>query len=87
MGEVAHQRGFPAANPVNRFALGDRDPLACNSDGSLDICIRRSVPGTGKEPSWLPAPAGPLGITMRIYGRRPEALDGRWDPAPARRVR
>jgi hypothetical protein len=35
----------------------------------------------------LPAPPGPLGITMRIYAPRPEALDGRWNPPPVRRLR
>ncbi len=78
--------GFQAANPINRFAIGDRDPLTYNSDGSLDIYIQRSSPVTGPESNWLPAPAGPLGITMRIYAPRPEALDGRWNPPPVRRI-
>jgi hypothetical protein len=81
------EHGFQAANPLNRFAIGDRDPLAYNSDGSLDIYVRHTAPGADKEPNWLPAPAGPLGITMRLYAPRPEALDGRWSPPPVRRVR
>lgn len=36
--------------------------------------------------NWLPAPRGPLGITMRIYAPRPEALDGRWKPPPVGRA-
>lgn len=80
------EHGFQAANPINRFAIGDRDPLANNSDGSLDIHIQHSCPGADKEPNWLPAPLGPLGITMRLYAPRPEALDGRWNPPPVRRV-
>ena len=76
--------GFQAANAINRFAIGDRDALAYNSDGSLDIYIQHASPGPDRESNWLP---GPLGITMRIYAPRAEALDGRWNPPPVRRLR
>jgi hypothetical protein len=81
------EHGFQVANPANRFAIGDRDRLTYNSDGSLDIYVQHTAPAGGPESNWLPAPAGPLGITMRIYAPRPEALDGRWHPPPLRRVR
>lgn len=80
------EHGFQAANPLNRFAIGDRDPLTYNGDGSLDIYLGRRPPANGPESNWLPAPAGPLGVTMRLYAPRPEALDGRWNPPPVRRV-
>lgn len=80
-------QGFQAANPIDRFAIGDRDPVTYNSDGSLDIYLQHTSPGADKEPNWLPAPLGPLGITMRLYAPRPEALDGRWNPPAVRRVR
>jgi hypothetical protein len=77
--------GFQVANPLNRYAIGDRDKLRYNADGSLDIHIQHDSPGAEQESNWLPAPKGPLGITMRVYAPRPEALDGRWAP-PAVRV-
>jgi hypothetical protein len=84
---VYDEHGFQAANPLNRFAIGDRDPMTYNGDGSLDIYLQHSSPGPGRESNWLPTPAGPLGVTMRIYAPRAEALDGRWNPPPVRRVR
>lgn len=78
--------GFQVPNELDRFALGDRDPLVSNADGSLDIHISRTNPGPGREANWLPAPAGPLGITLRLYAPHPEVLDGRWVPPVVRRV-
>ena len=79
--------GFQVANPINRFAIGDRDALKYNADGSLDLYIQSTSPGADKESNWLPsAKSGPLGITMRLYAPKQEALDGRWNPPPVRPV-
>ncbi len=78
--------GFQAANPINRFAIGDRDDLTFNDDGSLDLYIQHDNPGTAHESNWLPAPRGPLGVTMRLYAPAPQALDGRWAPPATKRL-
>lgn len=79
--------GFQVANKLNRFAIGDRDELKYNADGSLDIYIQSESPGAEKESNWLPAPAkGDLGVTMRLYAPKIEALDGRWSPPAVKRV-
>ncbi|UFR00125.1 DUF1254 domain-containing protein [Streptomyces sp. Go40/10] len=77
--------GFPAPNELNRFALGDRDRLGYNGDGSLDILISHAHPGAEREANWLPAPTGPLGVTLRLYAPRPEVLSGCWAPPAVRR--
>jgi len=70
-----------AANPIDRFAIGDRDKLAFNPDGSLDLYIQRESPGGDKESNWLPAPAsGSFTMNLRLYWPKAEVLDGAWSP-------
>ena len=75
--------GFQAANPINRFAIGDRDDLAYDPDGSLDLYLQHDNPGPDREANWLPAPRGALGVTLRLYGPASTAARPRWN-RPAR---
>jgi hypothetical protein len=81
------QEGFTVPNALERYAIGDRDALVYNADGSLDIYIQHESPGPDKESNWLPSPAsGELSLTMRLYQPLPAILDGSWAPPPIRRV-
>jgi hypothetical protein len=78
-------QGFQVANPLNRFAIGDRDPLKFNSNGSLDLYVQHQDPGPEKQSNWLPAPkSGPLGLTLRLYAPKPQVAEGRWNPPAIR---
>ena len=77
--------GFPVANELNRFAIGDRDPLHYNGDGSLDLYIQNQHPGADKQANWLPAPKGPFGALMRLYLPTARVLYGEWAPPPLRK--
>lgn len=74
--------GFQIGNPLDRYAIGDRDPLTFGPDGSLDIWVQHENPGEDRVANWLPAPAGGFSLCLRLYAPHPEALDGRWNPPP-----
>jgi len=75
--------GFQVPNSINRFAIGDRDKLTFNADGSLDIYLQAESPGPDKEANWLPAPKdAEFQPTMRLYSPRGEVADGIWVPPP-----
>ena len=79
--------GFQVPNPINRFAIGDRDALKFNRDGSLDLYLQNESPGPDREANWLPTPAtGELGPTLRLYAPKPQVADGRWNPPPIRKA-
>ena len=72
------EASFFVDNPLQRFAIGDRDKLHFNADGSLDLLIQHDAPTDTSN--WLPAPEGRFGLMLRLYSPRPEVLDGRWIP-------
>jgi len=79
--------GFPVANAINRFALGDRDALQYDADGSLDLYVQHDDPGSDRTANWLPSPStGTLGLTMRLYAPKTAVLNGSWAPPPLRRL-
>jgi len=78
--------GYHVTNSINRFAASSWMPFKYNPVGSLDLFIQNVNPGVDKEANWLPAPKGPLGVTMRVYAPKADALDGRWNPPAVKRV-
>jgi hypothetical protein len=74
------------ANPINRYAIGDRDKMKFNPDGSLDIYIQHDSPGKDKEFNWLPADAASFNVILRMYWPKEAALDGSWTPPPIKKI-
>jgi hypothetical protein len=77
---------FFVENDLHRYALGDRSPgLAYEADGALDLWVGNVVPA-GREANWLPAPAGPFSVMLRLYLPEDDVLEGRWTPPSIERV-
>jgi hypothetical protein len=78
--------GFQVGNALNRFAVSSWMPFVYNADGSLDIYFQADSPGKDKEANWLPAPKAPFNLTMRLYSPEADALTGKWNPPPVKKV-
>jgi hypothetical protein len=81
-----NDRQFFVSNSINRYAIGDRDRMKFNPDGSLDIYIQHDSPGKEKESNWLPADAGSFNVIMRMYWPKDLVLSGAWTPPPIKKV-
>lgn len=60
---------FLYRNDFGRHSIGDRTPgLQRNADGSLTIIFAHTAPAN--TANWLPAPAGPFYLILRLYHPR-----------------
>lgn len=75
------------ANPINRYAIGDRDDLKFDEDGGLTIYMQHESPGKEKESNWLPAPLGEFNIFLRLYWPDQSILDNTWPLPEIKKVR
>ncbi|MDM0109011.1 DUF1254 domain-containing protein [Variovorax sp. J22R24] len=75
-------------NPINRYLLNSPmlQGMKKNADGSITLYIQNKSPGKSLESNWLPAPAGPMYLVMRLYWPKtsqPSILpagEGTWKP-------
>ena len=77
--------GYFIPNLIKRQAIGDRDKLVTNVDGSVDIYIQADAPDKEKEPNWLPVGKEAFTLLMRLYSPREEFLEGAWTPPTVQR--
>ena len=71
-------------NPINRYLLNSPmlPSFVKDADGGITFYVQNKSPGKEKEANWLPAPAGPFWISMRLYWPKEAALDGSWKQPP-----
>jgi hypothetical protein len=80
-------RSLLVANPINRYLINSSmlPNLTKDPDGGVTFCVQNQSPGPEREANWLPAPAGPFALVLRLYWPRPDALNGQWQaPKPVR---
>jgi hypothetical protein len=75
-------------NPINRYLSNSPmvPGMTKNPDGSLTMYIQNKSPGKPREANWLPAPAGPIYMVMRLCWPKTEPPsilppgEGTWEP-------
>jgi hypothetical protein len=77
--------GFLVHNPINRYDVGSQTGLVPNPDGSVDIFLQNTAPHT-LQSNWLPTPAAPFTLTLRVYWPDQSVLSGAWLPPPVNRA-
>lgn len=84
---------FLAEHPSGRYAIGDRTPgLETAEDGSLTLALAHDeaaaaeVVEPGEPVNWLPVPAGPFVLMLRLYLPEGPALDGSYEYPPIERA-
>ena len=78
-----------SANQLNRYLINSPmlPGLAKDADGGHDaLSSSTRALAREREPNWLPAPAGPFFMVMRLYWPKQEALDGTWKAPPLQRM-
>jgi hypothetical protein len=81
------QDNFLMDHPSGRHAVGDRDALRYNADGSLDLWVQAQAPEAAYLANWLPVQAGqPFILNARLYWPKSAALDMRWGMPAVERV-
>jgi len=77
---------WPPASFDHRHGLGDRNDLALDPDGSLEILVQSAPPERTHIANWLPAPEGELSLNIRLYSPRDTALARTWRMPPVERL-
>nr|WP_314526525.1 DUF1254 domain-containing protein [uncultured Pseudomonas sp.] len=74
-----------AANPIQRYALGNRSQgMQYDADGGLTLILQSTAPE--QQGNWLPTPQGPFNLLLRLYLPKAEALDARYQLPTIARV-
>ncbi|MBB6095215.1 hypothetical protein HNQ60_004105 [Povalibacter uvarum] len=68
------------ANPLKRYLINSPmlPKMKKDADGGLTLYVQHESPGKAKESNWLPAPAGPMMVVLRLYAPKQEVRDGTW---------
>ncbi|MOA43409.1 hypothetical protein D3C78_1655600 [compost metagenome] len=67
-------------NPLKRYLINSPmlPGLKRDADGGVTLYVQHQRPGAGHESNWLPVPAGPFMVVMRLYWPEPAVGNGTW---------
>jgi hypothetical protein len=75
-------------NALDRYAIGDRTGgLRYGPRRSLKLYVQHNPPSGARRANWLPAPAGPFYLYLRLYEPKRAATSGDWKPPTVSRTK
>ncbi len=74
-------------NAIGRYSTRPSRPgFRDRADGSVAVILSTSLPDRVDDANWLPAPAAPFRLGLRVYYPTPAVADGTWFPPVPRRI-
>jgi hypothetical protein len=74
--------GYLVRNTEDRYAIGiSHPPLVRKPDGSVVVVLQGTKPAEAGV-NWLPTPAEPFRLNLRLYWPKPSVLAHTWRPPP-----
>jgi hypothetical protein len=72
------------ANSLKRYLLNSPmlPSMKKDPDGGLTLYVQHATPDAAKEANWLPAPAGPYLLVLRMYWPNRQAIAAGWKQPP-----
>ena len=80
---VYDAEGYLTANSINRFAVGSNSNLVTNDSGATVLKLTNACDAADAcddGANWLPVPASPFSLTLRLYGPSEAILTDTWTP-------
>ena len=68
---------FLISNPIERYAISNRNDFRLNDDNSLDLILQTEKPNENRE-NWLPVGERGFHLYLRIYRPGNSVLNGTW---------
>jgi hypothetical protein len=80
--------GYMVENPIDRYLINSTtEGLVYGEDGSLTIYIQHEQPEGEKVANWLPAPAAPFYMALRVYGPEERVMKNEWSPPAVQKTK
>jgi hypothetical protein len=82
-----NQRGYIEPNVLERYAIGDRDDLQFEDDGSLEFYVSKDQPTNSRYlKNWIPSIEQSFYVVLRLYLPDNNVALGKWKPPLVRVV-
>jgi hypothetical protein len=73
-------------NVQDKYTIDTLQGYEADADGGLTVHVAHDRPAGVPMANWLPAPAGPFMVLLRMYNPQESGIDGSWTQAPIKKA-